>query len=158
MRTAIAIALCLCALAAAAAAAAFEAAAVLTGRARVVDGDGLRFGRVEVRLRGIAAPEDNAALVAPGGPAATGALVRLADGRQVICQLDGTTTGRGSGNRPVALCMVDGRDLGEAMVLAGLARDCPRYSGGRYAAAERAARAAGRDLAAVYPLPAYCAR
>ncbi len=140
------------------AAPAFDVAAVLVGTARVVDGDGVRFGRVEVRLQGIAAPEDNAAARDAGGPEASAALSRLADGREVSCRLDGTTTGRRSGNRPVGLCEVDGADLGEAMVRAGLARDCPRYSGGRYAGAERAARAAGRDLAAIYPLPPYCAR
>ncbi len=134
----------------------FEAAATLTGTARVVDGDGVRFGRVEVRLRGIAAPEDNAVAMAPGGPAATAALGAMAEGRQVTCRLDGTTTGRGTGNRPVAACAVGGTDLGEAMVRAGLARDCPRYSGGLYAEAERAARAAGRDLSRIYALPGYC--
>ena len=36
-------------------------------------------------------------------------------------------------------CYLDGQDVAEALVRAGLARDCLRYSGGRYAAVEPAA-------------------
>lgn len=35
------------------------------------DGDGVLFGDVEVRLRGIAAPEDNQKKREPGGPEST---------------------------------------------------------------------------------------
>ncbi len=48
--------------------------------------------------------------------------------------------------RDVATCLADERDLGEAMVRAGQARDYVRHSRGRYAAAEREARAAKRGL------------
>ena len=42
-------------------------------------------------------------------------------------------------------------DLAAGLVQAGLGRDCPRYSGGRYRALERPA-------AAAMPLPSYCVR
>ena len=60
-------------------------------------------------------------------------------------QLDGTRT-RG---RVVGTCRVGGRDIGAELVGSGLARDCPRYSKGRYARLETPA---GRRL----PLPGYC--
>lgn len=58
--------------------------------------------------------------------------------------------------RPVAVCWVDGRDVGELQVLAGHARDCPRFSEGRYSAAEAEAIDGGHILRAIYPLPSYC--
>lgn len=106
---------------------------------------------VDIRLQGIAAPEDNGAKREPGGPEATASLGRIVDGKHLTCALDGTTA-RG---RPVAVCTVDGKDVGELQVRAGHARDCPGFSKGRYAAAELAARAT-RDLSAIYPLPGYC--
>ena len=42
------------------------------------------------------------------------------------------------------------------MVRDGLARDCPRYSGGRHAKAERKAAADGATIREDYPLPRYC--
>jgi len=41
-------------------------------------------------------------------------------------------------------------------VRAGHACNCPAFSGGRYAAAEAEARAAGNDLSRIYDLPDYC--
>lgn len=70
----------------------------------------------------------------------------------MICYLDGTH----ARNRPVGVCYVEGLNLNFAQVAAGHARDCPRYSGGAFAEAEAAARAAGRDLSLIYPLPRYC--
>ena len=140
------------AVAIAAPAAAFTVVETLDGTARVVDGDTIRVGRVPVRLNGIAAPEISGNRIEPGGIEATEAMRALVEDRYVICGLDGTTTH----GREVGRCSLDGRDVGEAMVLGGWARDCPRYSGGDYAAAERAARANGRTLAAIYPLPGYC--
>ena len=69
----------------------------------------------------------------------------LAAGRVVDCELDDTRT-RG---RVVGVCRVGGRDVWAELVGAGLARDCPRYSKGRYAGLETPA---GRRL----PLPGYC--
>lgn len=42
------------------------------------------------------------------------------------------------------------------MVRAGLARDCPRFSGGRYAVIEAQAAAAGATIQDSYGLPRYC--
>jgi hypothetical protein len=42
------------------------------------------------------------------------------------------------------------------MVRNGFARDCPRFSGGRHAEAERQAAAEGAAIGRVYPLPGYC--
>ena len=130
-------------------------AADLAGVACVHDGDTLRLdarrrgdacqGGTSVRIKGIAAPE----LVEPGGVAARNGLKAIAEGRRVTCW----PTGEKSGDRVIAFCEVAGRDIGAAMVAGGLARDCPRWSDGRYAAAERAS---GDRLAASYKLPGYC--
>ena len=47
--------------------------------------------------------------------------------------------------RTVARCTAGGRDVGEALVRAGMAWDTP-YSRGAYADAEREAREAGRGV------------
>ncbi len=125
------------------------AATVFAGSVeKIRDGDTIEVEGVAVRLQGVAAPE----LGEPLGRESRDALVRLVAGRSVACTPDGTRT-RG---RIVAVCTVDGRDLGAALVAAGLARDCPRFSGGRYAALERAAAARGAPIGRVYPLPSYC--
>ena len=40
-------------------------------------------------------------------------------------------TGARSYDRAVCLCRADGADLAAGLIAARLARDCPRYSGGR---------------------------
>jgi micrococcal nuclease len=69
----------------------------------------------------------------------------LAEGRTVVCELTGERT-RG---RRVGACMVDGHDIGGELIEAGLARDCPRFSRGRYAELEP-------EAARRLPLPGYC--
>lgn len=131
-----------------------EAAPILAGIGRATDGDGIILGDVEVRLQGIAAPEwSNRAGHDPGGEAALRGLASMVDDREVRCELDGTTA---SGGRPVGMCFVDGHDVGRRMVEMGLARDCPRFSGGRYEEAEAQARVRGADLSRIYHLPGYC--
>jgi endonuclease YncB( thermonuclease family) len=56
------------------------------------------------------------------------------------------------------VCFLDGVDVGELVIRTGHGRDCPHFSGGRYAPAEAVARAAGHDLSRLYPLPDYCVR
>lgn len=125
----------------------------IVGIARVVDGDGISVGDIpDIRLQGIAAPEDNDVRRQPGGPESSANLRALVEGKEVVCQPDGTKT-RG---RPVAICYLRAQDIGLHQVVSGHARDCPRFSKGRYAEAEAKARAAGRDLSAIYPLPGYC--
>jgi endonuclease YncB( thermonuclease family) len=119
----------------------------LAGRAHVTDGDTIRVGGVAVRLKGVAAPE-----VAhfgdpgePGGEQAKAFMVELVEGQIVICDL---TQERTHGRR-VGWCYRDGQDIAEALIRAGLARDCPRFSGGRYAVAEQ-------PEAVALPFPSYC--
>ena len=131
------------------------AVATLSGHPVAHDGDDLRFGAgVRVRLWGIAAPEDRRGMVQPGGVEARAALESLIGGGRVTCDLGGTVAG--ASLRPVGRCWRGGLDLGEALVRAGFARDCPAFSGGAYAGAEAAARAEGTDLAARYALPGHC--
>ena len=116
----------------------------------MADGDTIRVSGVTVCPQGAAALE----LAHPGlgvreergGRAAAEFMRRLVDGKVVSCRLTGERTHR----REVGVCRPDGRDVGAALVAAGLARDCPRLSGGRYAGLETVA---GRRL----PLPGYCA-
>lgn len=129
-----------------------EPVATITGIARAIDGDGIAFGDVQIRLNGVAAPEDNSRARDPGGPEARARMVELAGGRTAICELDGEMAGK----RPVGICFVEGIDIGQVMIREGLALDCPRYSGGRYAADEAAAKAGGIDLAVTYERPGYC--
>jgi endonuclease YncB( thermonuclease family) len=126
----------------------FGQAATLEGIGMAKDGDDILFGDVSVRLNGVAAPEQDSV----DGPAATNFLSSLVDGNKVTCRLDGT---RANG-RPVGVCFVKGVDVGQALIEAGFARDCPRYSGGRYLEAEKSAVLTGKDLSATYPLPGYC--
>lgn len=77
---------------------------------------------------------------------------QLVDGREIRCELDGERTH----DRCVAVCYLEDQDISEAMIRSGLARDCPRFSGGRYRAAETAAEAAGATIGGSYPLPSYC--
>jgi len=116
----------------------------------VRDGDTIELGRMAIRLQGLAAPEGDEA----GGAEAGEAMRALVLGRPLRCQLDGTQTH----DRCVALCDLDGKDVAEVMVRQGLARDCPRFSGGRYAKAERRAAADGAAIGQTYPLPGYCRR
>ncbi len=115
----------------------------------VRDGDTIELGPIAIRLEGIAAPERDE----PGGAAAADAMRDLVLGKEVRCDL----TGDRSHDRVIGVCFLDdGRDVGEVMVFQGHARDCYRFSRGRYADAERHARAMGHDLSQIYALPEYC--
>ena len=72
-------------------------------------------------------------------------MVELVEGETVVCDL---TQERTHGRR-VGWCYLDGQDVAEALIKAGLARDCPPFSEGPYAAAETPA---AREL----PFPGYC--
>lgn len=126
-----------------------DTVATITGVATVVDGDGVKFGDVEIRLQGIAAPEYWARRD-PRGEESRQALVDLVWGKLVTCHLDGT---KASSNRPVGVCYMGLKDIGEHQVENGHARDCPAFSDNRYAAAEKRSEF---HLAKVYPLPRYC--
>lgn len=125
-----------------------EAGAPLTGRARVIDGDSLEVAGARVRLFGIDAPEgrqqcrDARGSDYACGREAARALERLIGSQPVTC----TRVTHDQYERDVATCAIEGRDLGEAMVRAGHARDYTRHSRGRYASAEREAREARRGM------------
>ncbi|GBD42931.1 hypothetical protein HRbin40_00391 [bacterium HR40] len=114
---------------------------------RVRDGDTIEVDGRPVRLKGIAAPERRQ----PLGEVASRAMRALALGQRVVCAPDGSR----SYERIVAICELSGVDLAAFLVARGLARDCPRFSGGRYAALEAALGTDAR-IRKEYPLPAYC--
>jgi len=97
----------------------------------VRDGDTIELGRMAIRFQGIAAPEGSE----PGSAEATKAIEALVLGKEVRCEL----TGRRTYDRCVAVCYLNGVDVEAIMVRNGFARDCPRFSGGRHAEAERQA-------------------
>jgi micrococcal nuclease len=101
-----------------------------------------------IRLQGVAAPEWDT----PTGAAATAALRDLVLGKVVTCESDGLTTH----DRCAAICRLEGADVAAELVRLGLARDCPRYSGGRYHDAELAAADRGATIGETYRLPEYC--
>ena len=102
-----------------------------------------------IRLSGLAAPEWDE----PGGRQARQAMVALVEEHTVRCELDGSRTR----DRCTGIFYLDGQDIAEALVSAGLARDCPRFSGGgRCAVIEAEAAADGATIAQDYHLPANC--
>ncbi|MEM1046444.1 MAG: thermonuclease family protein [Pseudomonadota bacterium] len=104
------------------------AAGTLTGIAQAIDGDTIRVGDVKVRLQGVNAPEKTESLATE----ANRFMADLVNGKPVTCHLDGTVTH----DRVVGICFVAGTEIGTAIVAAGLARDCRRFSRGRYGAIE----------------------
>lgn len=105
----------------------------------VTDGDTIKLGGTIYRLWGIDAPESHQVCNGwPAGTEATAELRRLIAGRAVACEPK--TVDRYG--RTVAICRVDGADLGAAMVAAGMAWAFVRYSS-FYLPQEREARAAG---------------
>lgn len=108
----------------------------------VRDGDTIEVAGVPIRFDGVSAPE----LDEPYGEESKRAMRGLVAGQQVRCELTGETTY----DREVGTCFLDdGTNLSAAIIGMGLARDCPRYSGGRY---EQFETARSRRL----PFPGYC--
>ena len=112
----------------------------------VPSGDEVEVDGIRIRLQGIAAPGP----FMPLGGDATAFMQLLVMGKQVTCRLTGEKT-RG---REVGTCEWNGVDIAQVIVREGLARDCPRFSRGRYAADEKQAKQTG--LPDLYPLPSYC--
>ncbi len=116
-------------------------AEVISGQARVVDGDTLAIAGQRIRLRGIDAPETRQTCRRDGrrwacGKAATKAMRRLVGQNAVRCE----GRDRDRHGRAVAACFAAGRDLQRALVRQGLALAYRRYST-RYVPEEDAARA-----------------
>ena len=121
-------------------------AGTLGGPARVLDGDTLKIGGTRIRIDGIDAPESGQICQRGGRPwrcgdAATAQMDSLVGGRDVTCEDRGTDRY----GRTIGLCRAGGRDLGSAMVRAGLAMAYTHFSE-RYVPEERQARAARRGL------------
>ena len=114
----------------------------------VRDGDTIELGSMAIRFWGIAAPEWDA----PGGQEATDAIKDMVLGKQVRCEL----TGKKTYDRCVGVCYLNGINIEEELVRIGLARDCPRFSGGRYREVEQAAADQGATIRETYRLPGYC--
>jgi micrococcal nuclease len=115
----------------------------LTGMVtHVRDGDTIEVGKTPIRLNGVSAPE----LKEPLGQTSMRFMRDLVDGKHVRCQLNGKKTY----DRFVGVCYLGGQDIGAAVIEAGLALDCPRFSSGRYAGVESPA---SREA---IKLPRYC--
>ena len=95
---------------------------VIMGAARVIDGDGLQVGEVEVRLAGIDACEIEQTAEGPTGEWPCGLVARdrleaLTAGRDVTC----LTQGVDLHDRQLARCYVGKQELGPTMLREGLA-------------------------------------
>jgi endonuclease YncB( thermonuclease family) len=120
----------------------------LIGQASVIDGDTLEIHGTRIRLWGINAPESTQ--LCRGDDS-----LRYRCGAQAANDLDAFIARRPVNcapmsldryGRTVASCSAGGADLGERLVRSGLALDWPRFSKGRYDAAQRSAERAGRGI------------
>ena len=95
----------------------------------VRDGDTIEVGEVPIRLNGVSAPELDEQL----GKRSKLFMRELVLGQLVRCELNG----KKSYDRFIGTCYLNSNDIGALVIKAGLALDCPRYSGGRYGDFER---------------------
>jgi micrococcal nuclease len=99
-------------------------ATTVTAQVHIRDADTIVVDGTPVRLQGVDAPE----LKTQAGKSARRWMVNYLRGQEVNCDL----TGERTYDRYVGVCYVDGQDIGAAVIAAGHALDCARYSGGRY--------------------------
>lgn len=121
----------------------------INGRASVIDGDTIEIAGTRIRLNGMDAPEARQSCHREDGTTyrcgqqAALALDELISTRQpVYCDVTGTDRYR----RVLAHCRAGNIDIGDWMVRNGHALDWPRYSRGRYDAAQREASQARRGI------------
>ena len=115
----------------------------IAGVATVIDGDTITLGEHKVRLNGYDTPErDSMCGSTDVYAAASKALADFIADQTVTCELNGDK----SYDRVIGTCSARGTDFGTFMVESGWGRDWKRFSGGKYAAAEKAARADQRGL------------
>jgi len=120
---------------------------VITGRATVVDGDGLEIGGTKIRIFGIDAPEIDQYCQRDDrtrwrcGHYASVELDRLVASREVAC----TVRTVDQYDRPVAVCRVGDADVAESQVRNGWAVAYRKFTKD-YADEEDAARSARRGL------------
>lgn len=103
---------------------ALVASPVFAGGVQVRDADTIVVRGTPVRLQGVDAPE----LGTTSGRNAKRWMVGYLRGKSIECDL----TGERTYDRHVGVCYADGEDIGAAVIAAGHALDCRRYSGGRY--------------------------
>lgn len=98
----------------------------VSAQTTVIDGDTLRVNGQPFRIFGIDAPEKVQWCAGdyPAGELSTRALEKLVQGGQVTCEPKGTDRYL----RTLAVCYVDGVDLGKTMVRLGMAWAFTRYS------------------------------
>jgi len=107
-----------------------------------IDGDTLSFNGQTIRLYGIDAPElKQTCGNRPAGELAHEALASMVIGRQVSCE----GKGHDRYGRTLAVCKVDGFDIGAEMVRTGMAWAFTRYSVD-YLSQEIEAKTAGRGV------------
>ncbi|TVR06613.1 MAG: thermonuclease family protein [Salinarimonadaceae bacterium] len=117
--------------------------AQISGVASVTDGDTITIGAVRIRIHGIDAPEAGQQCRRQSGrswqcgTAATNRMAEIADGRAADCEV----RDRDVYGRIIAVCYVDGVDVGGALIDEGLAWAFLRYSED-YAEREATARSA----------------
>ncbi len=91
---------------------------------QVRDADTIIVSGQAIRLNGVDAPE----LGTRAGQDSRRWMVNFLRGKEVTCDLNGERTH----DRLVGVCFAEGADVGAAVIAAGYALDCARYSGGRY--------------------------
>lgn len=114
----------------------------ISGRASVIDGDSLRIGGAEIRMKDIDAPEGRQTCRREGrdwecGEEARRTLTRLIGGNTVTCR----SVERDKHSRFLGYCDAAGTELNRAMVDAGMA-----VAFGGFRREEQAAKAARRGL------------
>ena len=116
------------------------------GQVHVTDADTIRVGSVKVRFDGVDAPERGHPVHDPG---ITYLVREVWAADSVRCELTGAKTH----DREVGTCfLIKGgveRNMLQMVVEAGVARDCPRFSGGRYAEFET-------DASRALPIASFC--
>jgi endonuclease YncB( thermonuclease family) len=112
----------------------------LAGQASIIDGDTIEIHGTRIRLWGVDAPESSQlcrgedSLQYRCGAKAANELDAFIARRLVDCSPISLDQYR----RTVAVCSIDGVDLGDWLVRNGLALDWPQYSKGKYDEAQRA--------------------
>jgi micrococcal nuclease len=105
----------------------------------VLDDDTIVADGIHDRLKGMAKPQvaHHQDPGKPVGEAAKAFMVDLIEGQVVVRDLAQDSTH----GRRVGWCSRNGRDVAAELIGAGLARDSPRYSGGRASVEQPAAKA-----------------
>lgn len=125
----------------------FDVQSSMTGTVTEVrSGDVIVVDEVPMRLNGVAAPP----ILLPLGGDSKAFMQWLVLDKNITCDLNGER----SRGRFIAICYLDGDDIGRTLIREGYARDCPRFSKGRYANDETGAVPTG--IQEMYPLPDYC--